>query len=124
MDKNIIREQGAVNSDEFDDLILIERAIKVLKNGGLLNDEDLEVIAEFTGDQSTYALTTTHQRKGLRKRFISICERIAFYLGGSFTDDGYLNYMKRKHRLTDTQINKLKEYISSAYKHKIIRKPK
>jgi hypothetical protein len=124
MDKNIIKEQGSVENDELDDLILVERTIKQLVQRHLLSSDDVKVIEEFTGDDSSFPNTSSAQRRSLRKKFNEVCNRIAFYLGGSFTDEGYLDYIQEKHNLTDTQVEKLRNYISSAYKHKLIRKPK
>ena len=124
MDKNVIKEQGLLDSDELDDLILIEKKIKELYNNRLLSDEDIQIIDEFTGDNSSFPVTTSAQRKSIRKKFSVICERIAFFLGGYFTDEGYLNYIQTKHKLSEVQTSKLRTYIKSAYRHKIIRKLK
>lgn len=124
MDSNIIKEQASVDSDEFDDLVLVEKAIQSLSEMNRLSEDDLKVIAEFTGDASSFPVTTSAQRRSLRKKFIDICNRIAYYLGGSFTDDGYLDYIQEKYGLEDSQVEKLRQYITSAYKHKLIRKPK
>lgn len=61
-------------------------------------------------------------RISLAKDFSNLCRKIAFYVGGQFTDDGYVDYMKTKYKLTDEQVQKLYEYMNSKYKNKLMRK--
>jgi hypothetical protein len=45
-----IREKGDIDSDEYNDLLLVEKAIKDLTTKQVISKEDLEVIGEMTGE--------------------------------------------------------------------------
>jgi hypothetical protein len=120
--KNYIREKNDIESDQFNDLILVEKTIEELSKKGLLSTTDLDIIAEMSGDVSGFLGKPKSQRETENKKYSSICDRIAFYMGGYFTDEGYLAYMKTKHRLTEDQVETMRNYIASPFKHKIARK--
>lgn len=119
----VIKEQNEIESDEYNDLLLIEKKIDSLKRDGLLSDEELETISEATGDTPGFYSKSRVKRETLQRKFTAICDRLAFYLGGYFTDEGYLDYMRKKYRLDEEQLEVLRTYMKSVYKHKIIRKP-
>jgi len=120
--KNYIRETLDIDSDEYNDLILVEKAIKELRERGFLSDKDLEVISEMAGDIGRFDERPVNQRKALYKKFTAICDRVAFYMGDYFTDDGYLDYMKTKYKLNDEQVDILLNYIKSRFRHKLAKK--
>lgn len=121
-DKNFIKETQDISSDEFNDLLLVEKAISDLRTNGVLDDEDLGVIADMTGDTPGFDDKQKSQKETETKKYVVICDRIAYYMGGYFTNDGYLSYMKRKYCLSDEQVQVLQNYIKSPFKHKIVRK--
>lgn len=116
-----IREKGDIESDEFNDLIIIERAIGELKRQGLLSPSDMKIIEEFNMGLSE--VVPHMASKSLSKKRIDVCDRIAYYLGGYFTDEGYLDYMRRKYNLSEESIDILWKFIRSKYKHKVMRNP-
>lgn len=61
-------------------------------------------------------------RQALARQFYAICDRIAYSLGGEFTDEGYITYMQKKHKLTYAQVEKMKKYMKGRYRYKIMRK--
>lgn len=116
-----IKSEADINSDEFNDLIAVEKAIFTLKSQGRLSYEDL-IILGIMPDPITRK-RTKNEKQTIYKKRAALCERVAYYLGGYFTDEGYLDYMSKKHNLDEEQVNKLRAYIKSEYKHKIMRKP-
>jgi hypothetical protein len=46
-------------------------------------------------------------KNSVRKIFNSTCNKLAFALGGVFTDEGYVEYMKDRHGLTEIEISKM-----------------
>ncbi len=116
-----LKETGNIDSDEFNDLMMIEKAIEELKKKQLLSDEEIEVIDSYRNED--YRNKTRNERWTVSKRYTKICEKISFYLGGYFTDDGYLSYIQDKYKLNEEQINALRLHIKSKFKHKLIRKP-
>lgn len=120
--KNVIKEAGDINSDEYNDLLRIEMALNSLQSKGVISPEDLDIIAQMTGDSPGLNGVPKHAREAVYKKFDTICERIGFYLGGYFTDEGYLWYMRRKYNLSDEQVEVMRQYMGSVYKRKIMRK--
>ena len=121
-DKNYIKERNDIDSDEFNDLLMVERAIEILTEKGLISEEEQDIIAMVSGDKVGFMEKQKSQRETIMKKFALVCERIAYYLGGYFTDDGYISYISRKHRLTDEQIEVLQNYIKSPFRHKVAKK--
>lgn len=112
-----------ITDDDFNDLILIEKAIKKLSETGLLSTRDLDLI-EYVADGNSFSGAEKRfgkHRNYLVKDFQKICDRIAFYLGGYFTDDGYIHFIAKKYRLTEEQVSTLKDFIKSRFRHKILR---
>jgi len=50
------------------------------------------------------------------KNFKSLCSKIAYVLGDYFTDDGYIEMLKKKYNLTPEQVNRIYKYIKSKYR--------
>jgi len=114
-----------VDNDEYNDAILVEVAIKNLKTLEMLTEEDVALI-EFVkngGQFSNEDNEVDGKKRSISKRYNDLCYRISFYMGGYFTDDGYIEYMRKKHRWTEEQTKVATVYIKSQFKNKIIRKP-
>lgn len=120
--KNYIHEVSDSEDDDYNDLLLIEKAIETLKEKEELSLEDTNIIGEMTGDIVGLVYKEMGQKKQVYKKYTEICKKIGEYMGGYFTDDGYLDYMKDKYKLSDTQMETLRNYISSVFKHKLIKK--
>ena len=72
-----------MDSDEFNDLIVIEKKIKELYDYNLLSDFDMEII-EFVSDGKPLSKSKDilgKDRTTISKNFSVICERIAYFLG-------------------------------------------
>lgn len=112
-----IKIEADLESDQFNDLIILEKAIEILQEKGLLSEEDIDILLG-------YGTEDTKQKKAERaKKRVALCERVAYHMGGYFTDEGYLSYMQEKYALPDEQVEILRKYINSEYKHRIMRKP-
>ena len=112
-------EDPKIENDEYNDLILIESAIENLADKGVLSNEDLEVI-EFVKDGNIFFSGDTGFDKGkvtMSKRFENLCERIAFYMGGYFTNDGFIDHIATKYDRTTEDVAKIRDFIQSRYRH-------
>lgn len=120
MNREVLKEEKNIESDEFNDLLMVERAIHELEAKGLLTEDDMQIIGVVSGyvDESSLGMS----KETFNKRFSIICERIAYSIGGYFTDEGFLAYMKNKHKLSEEKVQKMRDFIKSPYKHKISRK--
>ena len=117
-DREKIRVKADIESDEFNDLMLVEKAVNTLKQEGKLSNEELAII-----DMEKPEQPLSLEKRTLRKRREAICDRIAYYLGGYFTEEGYLNYIQKKYKFSEERISALREFMKSEYRHKIMRKP-
>lgn len=119
-----IKSKTDLESDEYNDLLVIEKKIEDLHNAEIVSDSEILLI-KYVEDGKPMA----HSKKGfgknrisLTKDFENLCKKIAFYVGGYFTDDGYIEYMRTKYNLTDEEIKRGIDYMKSKYKNKLIRK--
>ena len=106
-----------IESEEFNDLLIVEKAVDELEELGLLSPNDLEILNDSKDNYRTKAQKETYAR-----RLTYICERIAYYLGGYFTDEGYINYLTKKYKLTLEQQEAAREYMKSRFKNKTLNK--
>jgi len=107
------------DDDDYNNLLVIEKKIYELFNKEIITNLELSII-NIVGDGKSLASAGQFldiSRATISKIFSNICDRIAYTLGGIFTNDGYLDYMKDKYNLTDIQLDKAKEYIESKYRH-------
>ncbi len=111
-------EDPSITSDEFNDLLDVESAIDTLVSMGRISKEELDILYLPAGVK-----TDLYDRHTLSAKKKQICDRIAYFLGGYFTDDGYIEYMVDKYGLDQKQVETLTKYINGIHKHKIIRKP-
>lgn len=107
--------------DTYEDLLDVVKAYATLRKRGLLSEKEisvLESIPSITSAAKVLVLT----RKTVFHLFKNACSKIGEYLGGYFTDEGYINYMHEKYNLTDKQNYNLQLFMNSKYRFKIMRK--
>lgn len=97
-----------IESDEYNDLMAVKEALKDVsfKDNQLVNF-------------NLYLSGVI--KKSTCNAFNNVCEQIAEILGGVFTDEGYVQYMTDKYNLSTEQTHKLKEFMLSTYKYKLMR---
>lgn len=119
-----IKSSPDLESDQYNDLLLVEKAMSELLEKGVITSDDL-ILIDFFGS-GNIPLDSRRElnkhRVTVARHFDAICERIAFYLGGYFTNDGYIDYMVNKYKLSEEQESTLRDFIRSKYRHRIIRK--
>lgn len=122
--KDIIKETCDLESDEYNNLLVVESKIAELSKGGFLSDVDLWIIDLVSDGRPIRHLETDigKNRITLSRTFVQICERISYFLGGYFTDDGFLENMKDEYKINDEDISKLREYMTGKFKHKLMKK--
>ena len=124
-DRPYLLETHNLDSDEYNNLLLVEKKIDTLYKAEILSDFDLEVLRCVSSGKSSFELEKklNLNRVTISKLFINLCERIAYFMGGSFTDEGYISQVARDNRLTNDQVKILRSYISGKFKHTVIRNP-
>ena len=119
-----IRVNPDFDSVEYNDLLVVESKIQELVNIGAIDHFELAIL-EFVSSNISY-----NQLQGLlgigrstiSNYFKRICKRVSYSLGGYFTDEGYLEYMKREFKLSDTQVNLVGAHMQGRYRHMLRRK--
>jgi hypothetical protein len=119
-----IKATEDVDSDQFNDLLTVEKAIKTFVCKSLFADREYEVLILMMRFRSFNYVSdlTGIERRIIVKTFRSVVYRLSVVLGGIFTDEGYLDYLKNKYKLTDTQIDKASKYMKSEFRHDILTK--
>jgi hypothetical protein len=121
--REIIREKHDIDSDEFNDLIVIEKKIEELYREGFLSDMDIFIINGISDGSNITELTDSlgKSRIVIGRTFVQICDRVAYFIGGYFTDEGYLNHMREDYKLSEDDLDKLRTYMGGRFKHKLMR---
>ena len=121
-----IRTSQNIDSDELDDLLVVEGKIKDLCKDGLLSDMDIYIIDLVSDGRPLRELekSVDKNRVTISRVFLQICDRISYFLGGYFTDEGFLDNMKKNYKLSDEEVEELKLYMSGKFKHQLMRNSK
>lgn len=125
MDTIRIKDAHDFDSDEYNNLLIIEKEISRLKRGKYISEIEDRILSLIRGGYLVKDIETIigMERGAISKIFSRICNRISFYLGGEFTDTGYIAELSTKHNLTEEQQELLSEFMKSNLKYKILRRP-
>lgn len=123
LNRRQIRAEEDFTSDQYNDLLDVENAIKKLLHDGVLSQRDVVIlmIIASTGNFNDAAKILGWSRISASRFYKKACDTIAANLGDYFTDEGFLSYMKEKYGLTDSNTKIIKEYMSSRFRHKLSR---
>lgn len=115
--------ENNLESDTYNDVLVVEKAIKNLFTSGKLLENDIVFLERFSWNPYIVSLEKEFDtpRAAISIRFVELCNIISEYLGGVFTDEGYLEYMASKYSLDGTQVEKLRKYMKSNFKNKTMR---
>jgi len=122
-DRLRILEKPNLDSDEYNNLLIVEKKIAELVKIGTIDIFELAIL-EYVSSQQPYVELEKLlgiSRNTLAEYFKRICGRVSYALGGIFTDEGFLEYMRVSNRLTEEQVEKMREHINSKYRHTIRR---
>lgn len=125
--RNIIKSNQSNNSnfddDDYNNLIILESKIKSLHQHEILSDFDL-IILDSVNDNVLHdkLKSVIKDRHTLSNSFSQICKKIGFYLGGYFTDEGFLENMRINYKLNDNQLSELRSYMTGKFRNKLKRK--
>lgn len=119
-----IRTESDIDSDEFNNLIVVERKIEDLRASDLLTDLDMLIIEAVGDGKPLKELEEVIGRDKITisKSFVQVCERIGFSLGGYFTDDGFLSNLRDTYNLTPNQVSHIISHMKGKFKHKLMKK--
>lgn len=99
--------------DDYLSLLTVEDKIKELYDKKILSNLDLKILHGLSEGKTYQQLAKELKlyRTTVRNMFRNICEKIAFSLGGEFTNEGLIQSLTKKLNLNDEQINSLREFI-------------
>ena len=102
-------------NDEWHFLIQVESKIKEMFESKQLTEKEVNILWLLSEGNSYKEVGKELNigKSSVRKIFNSTCGKIAFALGGVFTDEGYVEYMAEKHSLTDVEISKMVTLMES-----------
>jgi hypothetical protein len=126
--ENILSSEGEdvellLDDDVYCMLVDVERVLKYLIENGRISERELLILDIVSSRRSYNKLQheVKISRYTLRDTFAETCFRIAFILGYPFTDDGLLEYIKKKYKLSNMEVDKIKSYIESKHRFSILR---
>lgn len=111
---NVAYQNYNFESDMYNDLITVETKLKELIDNGRISKDEIKILNYILSGRTISQIERDEKatRPTILKKFYGVCSRVAFHLGGIFTDDGYLNMIIDKYNLNDKQIEKAKNYMS------------
>lgn len=107
--------------ETYEDLLDVIRAYAVLKKRGLLTEKEIDVLESVPSIMSASRILNMY-KSTVSRLFQSACFKIGEYLGGYFTNVGYIDYMQEKYKLLPIQVKALKLFMNSEYRFRIMRK--
>lgn len=116
------KEEHKMDSDSYNDLLILEKRIENLHKERVVTDFELDLIDYFSGKKPDNEKIRSMDRSVVQRKFTTLCNKLAYYLGGMFTDEGYLNYLQNKYNLSEEQIEELKTYMKGKHRHTLSRK--
>ena len=123
LDRDTIRSTQELDSDDYLNLIVVEQRFEELVAKGNISSFESAIVNFVLSGLSFTKLGKIlgMARSTVSKHFSSTCSKISYSLGGEFTDEGYIQFMKEKYNLTSKQCETLKTYMVSHLRHKLRR---
>lgn len=120
-----IKEIHDFESDDYNNLLVIEKKMASMISNKMFSEQESIIInyireGYLFGDIESFIGVG---RDTISKIFKNICERIAFSLGGEFTNDGFIREVSKKNKLSIKEQEKLAKFMDSNLKYKILRRP-
>lgn len=122
LNKDLIRASvDDLEDDEFNNLLQVESQIRKMIQDGLLSVDDKKILYCVLNSPTfeEAAQMAGHHRIFIAERFKSICDRIGYMLGGAFTDEGYLDYLRKEYGLGEEELEKAIKFMSSQFRYKV-----
>lgn len=116
LNAELIQARAEIDADDFNDLLVLSKELDRLKEVGAVSEEQFTIIKLIT-------LSGCIPQGLATKTFREVCKLLSLSLGGIYTDFGYVSYMVNKYHLTLEQEEKLRKFICSSSRHKILKQP-
>ena len=108
-----------LDDDVYNDLLIVEKTVKDLIKENRFSKKEKKILALTLNGKN---IVDIERLSGISRITVSkilgnITDRIAFILGGEFTNEGFLEYMKEKYRLSNEQLNTINSFMVSNKRH-------
>ena len=102
-------------NDEWHFLLQVESKIKEMYKSKQLTRKEVEILWLLSEGNSYKEVGEILfiGKNSIRKIFNSTCIKVAFALGGLFTNEGYIEYMTEKHNLSEGEISRMATLMES-----------
>jgi hypothetical protein len=123
LNRRDIKAKADIESDEFNDLLLVEKELNKLVKENIVTEEEFRILNLILDSGSLNELegSGNSSNEKLSRIFTEVCDRLSFMLGDVFTNEGYANYLVEKYELSQWDVEVILEYMESKYRHSILR---
>ncbi len=99
MNRDTIKKEYELDSDDYLSLIVVEQRFEELVSKGNISPFESAIVNFVLSGLSFTKLGKIlgMARATVSKHFSLACSKISYSLGGEFTDEGYVQYMKEKY---------------------------
>jgi hypothetical protein len=114
---------GGRESDMLGYLLTLENKAKELVGKGLFTKDEILLLNELMYGKTITQLSKEQNlsRVTTAMKIDALTDKLSMYLGGIYTDEGFLKYMQKTYKLTDKQVTQLEEKIKGNYKRFYLR---
>jgi len=114
---------GERDSDMHGYLLTLENKAKELVGKGLFTKDEILLLNELMYGKTITQLGKEQNlsRVTTAMKIDALTDKLSMYLGGIYTDEGFLKYMQKTYKLTDKQVTLLEEKIKGNYKRFYLR---
>ena len=104
-----IMEKGDINSDSFNNCLMLQRCIKNMNSQGLLSDIEKDILIGVSEGYNYTELSKilNYDRETVSRIFKNLTDRIAYILGGEFTDASFIDRIEAIGQLEEVDIDDL-----------------
>jgi hypothetical protein len=121
-DSILLHDQADLESEDYNDLLLIEKEIKLMRQKKLFSafeDKILNMLLESKSlNQIALACDTTATLISSKIGFIT--DRISYCMGNEFTDAGYIENLAERYNLTPQEVESGLAYMHGRFSGKIL----
>ncbi len=104
-----IKEKADINSDVYNNAIMIEKTISDMNKNDLLTEFEKNVLISITSGYnfSEISRILNADRQRVSQTFKNVTDRIAYIMGGEFTDVAFLERIQSIEPISEQHISKL-----------------
>jgi hypothetical protein len=109
-------------NETYQNLLLVERKIEELRDKKVITENEYKIINLIKNSIPPKNMESIMgmNKFTIYKIFSNVCERIGYILGGEFSNEGYIEKICKNRKLSEDQVQKIRNYFSKNTVEKII----